>query len=386
MMKQSPFPTLGMFLRALTKALIIVLVVNALLLIAHINPIRELITLNTWDLLGRGRARLSYPSDFPNGQLPLESLFGAHMISEKPKPAGEFRVVLLGESGIAGWGVPDQDTLSAQLTRAGIAVGSKRLVAYNLAYPQPGAPRDLLILDAAIDYDPDLVIWFITPAALDNDPDIAGANRVFYNLNRNRLERLVAAYPDLLSNWYTSRAPALLDQPSGWQRYIAIQDQTLLPVWMNSLFYPFITPDLAHSDRRMGSEPVPEEARFTGDSPGFKEMPNESWNFLQVGCMHAENGGANLLLINEPMLVGSGPHSEANYNMNYQRALYDRYRKVLKSFTAQHQIAYRDLWNIIPSERFTDTPLHMDAQGYAILSAALRDVISEGAFNSSCAR
>src|SRR5438876_1197664 len=108
MMKQSPFPSITVFLRVLIKALVIVVLINAALLALHINLVRSLVVLNTWDLIGRGRARLSYPSDFQNGQLPLEALLAAHQISAGPKSQDEFRVVLLGESGIAGWGVPDQ--------------------------------------------------------------------------------------------------------------------------------------------------------------------------------------------------------------------------------------------------------------------------------------
>lgn len=386
MLKESPFPGLAVFVRVLLKALAILLVLNAVLLATGVRPIRALVTLNTWDLLGRGRARLAYPSDFQNGQLPLEALLAAHEISRGPKPPDEYRVVLIGESGIAGWGVEDEDTLAAQLTALGVEVGGRRVVAYNLAYPQPGAPRDALILDAALAHDPDLIVWFMTPAALNDSPDIAGANRVFFNLNRERLERLAAAYPDLLGGWYEAHAPALLDEPGPLERYIAIQDQDLLPVWLNSLFYPFETPDLARSERRIGSEPVPEEARYTLASPGFEPMPNDTWGFLLAGCQRARAAGADLLLVNEPMLVGGGPHADKNYNVNYGRDLYDRYREALRAYAAEHGIWYSDLWNIIPAERFTDTPLHMDAEGFAMLADALRGVVTEESSGSTCER
>src|SRR5690554_4192884 len=113
MLKESPFPGLAVFARVLLKALAILLVLNAALLATGVRPIRALVTLNTWDLLGRGRARLAYPSDFQNGQLPLEALLAAHEISRGPKPPDEYHVMLIGESGIAGWGVENADTLYA---------------------------------------------------------------------------------------------------------------------------------------------------------------------------------------------------------------------------------------------------------------------------------
>jgi hypothetical protein len=357
--------------------------VDAVLLWTDINPIRVLVNLNTWDLLGRSRARLAYPSDIQNGQLPLESLLAAHAISD-PKHPDEYRVVLLGESGIAGWGLHDEDTLAAQLTEANIRVQERRLVAYNLAYPQPSAARDLLVLDAALEYEPDLIIWFVTPAALDDSTEIIGPNRVFFDLNRERLEVIVSDHPELLTSWHMRHGPGLLISDSAWQKYVAIDDQEVLPVWLNSLFYPFFPPDLAQSDRRIGSEPVPEEAEYTDDLPGFRDMPNDTWNLLRVGCQRAEVSGASLLVVNEPMLIGSGSHSSENYNERYQRALYDRYRSVLEKFVADHGMWYADLWSVIPAENFTDTPLHADAEGYAILSASLRTVMEEGAQGLQC--
>jgi hypothetical protein len=375
---------LATFARVLGKALVIVLLANLVVLWSGVNPTRALITLNTWDMLGRGRARLAYPSDFQNGQLPLEALLAAHAISAGPKPADEYRVVLLGESGIAGWGVSDEGTLAGQLTARGVRVDDRRLVAYNLAYPQPGVARDVLILDAALDYDPDLVIWFVTPASVDDSGEVIGANRVFFGLNRARLDRLVQDYPELLRSWQDAHAPDLYAPEPVWQRWVGPRDQDLLPVWMNAQFYPFVPPDLAESDRRMGSEPVPEEARFTINSPGFHQMPNDTWTFLRAGCRIAQTEGVDLLLINEPMLIGSSGASDVNYNAQYQRALYDRYRDSLGVYAPSHGLWYADLWNTIPSARYTDTPLHADAEGYAILSAALEPLVTQDRRGSRC--
>ncbi len=383
-MKLSPFPDLTAFLRVLAKALAIVFVANFLLLWSGFNPVRAVIMLNTWDIVGHGRARLVYPSDFANGQLPLEALFATHAISVRPKPVDEYRVVLLGESGIAGWGLPDEDTLAEQLTARSIRFDGKRLIAYNLAYPQPSVARDVLILDAALGYDPNLVIWFVTPAALNNAEEVIGANRVFFDLNHLRLERLIAEYPTLLHAWYEGHRAGLFTPQPSWQRLIALRDQDLLPIWANALFYPFIPPDLAQSDRRLGGEPVPAEARYTNDSPGFERMPNETWNFLRVGCLRAQVEGVTLLLVNEPMLIGIGGHSDVNYNAHYQRALYDRYREALNVFAVHHDLWYVDLWNIIPAARYTDTPLHADAEGYAILAAALERTLSEDRQGTRC--
>ncbi len=383
MPKKSPFSSLSQLIRVLAKALIFALLLNAVVLALGVDPVRVLVRLNTYHLLGHGRERLAYPSDFRNGQLPLDALMAMHAISS-PKHPDEFRVVLLGESGIAGWGLPDEATLAAQLTGHRIRIAGNELVAYNLAYPHPSVVRDLLILDAALAYAPDLIVWFVTPSALNDAPDVSDANPVFFDLNRGQLERLARQYPDSLGEWYRLHAPALLSEEPTWLRYVAIHDQDLLPIWLNALLYPFVSPDLAVSNRRIGLEPVPEEAFYTDEHPGFYTMPNVTWQVLKVGCRHAASQGADLLLVNEPMAIGGGPYSAINYNQQYSRALYDRYRQVLAAYADEQGIGYVDLWDAIPPERFTDTVLHADAQGYAILADRLSEMWQAGIGGSDC--
>ena len=113
-------------------------------------------------------------------------------------------------------------------------------------------------------------------------------------------------------------------------------------------------------------------------------MPNPTWQFLLAGCEHATASDTDLLLINEPMLIGSSGASEVNYNANYSRDLYNLYREALPAFAADHGIRYADLWDIVPAARFTDTPLHMDGEGHGILSAAVRDLLINGNEKSTC--
>jgi hypothetical protein len=70
-----------------------------------------------------------------------------------------------------------------------------------------------------------------------------------------------------------------------------------------------------------------------------------------------------LLLVNEPIYLASGPHSDMNYNSDYERAVYDRFRTAMTAFTRDHQLHYLDLWNHLPSEEFSNTALHYNLQG-----------------------
>ncbi|HLY27502.1 MAG TPA: hypothetical protein VKQ72_14250, partial [Aggregatilineales bacterium] len=269
-----PTPSLRATLRIFGKAVALLLILNFACVALAYDPIAALTQFNTWWLVGHGRDRLVYPSDFQNGQLPMESLLRAHKLAYTPKAPDEYRVLALGESGIAGWGLPDSDTFTAQLTARGVQIGGKRVVAYNLAYPSPSVARDVLILDTALAYQPDLVIWFLSPAALDDSPEATGKNGVLFDLNRARLKRLTDTYN--LGAWFDAR----MDPESAASRLIAIHNQDSLPVWFNSLLYPFVAPDLGITNRHIGSEAIPATARYVSGQRGFETLPNDTWRFL----------------------------------------------------------------------------------------------------------
>src|SRR5258706_15012107 len=115
-MRGSPFPSLTVTVLVFVKAIVLLLILNFVCLALSFSPVDALIRFNSWWLVGHGRARLVYPSDFQNGQLPVDALVGAHALAYTPKSADEFRVVVLGESPIAGGGLRDEETLTAQLT------------------------------------------------------------------------------------------------------------------------------------------------------------------------------------------------------------------------------------------------------------------------------
>src|SRR5262249_8276686 len=126
--------------------------------------------------------------DAGNQVIPLETLLGAHEISQ-PKASDEFRVVILGDSGINGWSVGDSKTVRSYITAANETANGKHIRAYNLAYLGPSITRDLVIADAALAYQPDLIVWFVTLLGFQNrDPDRLMA------LTQARLTRLVRQF------------------------------------------------------------------------------------------------------------------------------------------------------------------------------------------------
>ncbi len=363
MMRAMPFSSLHVLLRVFAKSVALLLIANVVCLASGLDPLARLYTFNLWGLVGHGRPRLYDLHDNGVDPLPVEAMLASHAIAYTPKAPDEYRVVVLGDSAILGWNLPEDQHVSAQLTAHGLRINGKRLTAYNLAYPHPNWAKDVLILDAALRYQPDLIIWFITMIADENAQDTASTNPI-WNVNRARLRQLAREYG--LHDWYNAR---MLPEPA-WCTWIAICAPESFLAWSRAFTYPFIETrwDYTQSSR-IGSAPIPARARHViGEPSSGDQFPNDNVSFLSVGQTMANKANVALLYVNEPILIGSGPNSDVNYNYYYERALYDFNRRFIADAMRSRQAWYLDLWNAIPKERFTDTAIHMDAAGWKVVA------------------
>src|SRR5512142_1862592 len=147
--------------RVLVKGLLAFLVLQAIIvwLLPGFEPPNVYAVLN----MKRERFPLSTSSPVDDAQDlgNLDAMFAAHVVSN-PKPPDEFRVLVLGDS--AAWGLQLQpaETWPAQLDALKLKCGGKNVRVYNLSFPRSSATKDLMILDKALQYQPDLIIWSIT--------------------------------------------------------------------------------------------------------------------------------------------------------------------------------------------------------------------------------
>ena len=104
---------------------------------------------------------------------------------------------------------------------------------------------------------------------------------------------------------------------------------------------------------------------------GFKTLtPNDlAFDVLQAGVSTA--GAIPLILINEPTFISSGQNSNLRYSSFYPRWAYDQYRALLAQEAAAHQWRYLDLWDTVSPEEFTDTPVHLTAEGTNVFAESL---------------
>jgi len=120
--------------------------------------------------------------------------------------------------------------------------------------------------------------------------------------------------------------------------------------------------------------------------PDFEEksatdppMPNARWRSLAAGAEITRQHGIRLLLVNDPIFTASGLGADREYNSYYGRALYDRYRRVLRTYCQENAISYLDLWDLVPSAEFGDTPEHYTPEGNARIARAVTERLSEPA-------
>jgi hypothetical protein len=87
-------------------------------------------------------------------------------------------------------------------------------------------------------------------------------------------------------------------------------------------------------------------------------------------------GDIPLLVINEPILISSGKNSDVRYNFYYPRAAYDQYRDWMEEKAIGAPYSYADAWDLIPVDDFTNSAIHLNADGVSRLSGWMEDELS----------
>ncbi len=355
---------------------VVFLFIGANLIFAWLNPPVGKITL--YNTIFPGRYRFPYeqePQYYLAGyNAPIyedfDAMFGAHVISRK-KSENEFRVLLLGDSSTWGITVQAEDTLSEQINRFGLKTCDGRFVrVYNLGYPMPFLMRDLLILDKAMEYEPDLIVWLITLHTLESKSAetyfiLPHAERYLSLVNRYQLAplKLVEALPNRslfdqtiigkrrrLKNIFFVQAMGVAWAGTGIDNHEGFDDAA------GSGTPPDVERDFSYGRMTIGDDPAP------------------YFNGLRTDIILAGDdmaGQVPIVLVNQPMVITSGLNGEVRYNDIYPRWIYDAYRKFISEWSTTHGQSFLDFWNILPPEDFADRNFHRNASGEKRLAKQL---------------
>ena len=354
--------------RVLLKALVLFLLLNALF--AALNPLDTLGRVSLYNALIPGRLRLPYgevPQRANNLTLTnLPAMFASHLVAQ-PKAADEYRVILLGDSGIWGWLLDNPQTLAGRLNAAALrAPDGRRVVVYNLGYPSLSLTKDLLLLDRALATDPDLVVWPMTLRALAPDQQLATP---LVQENPAALRRLIHTH-DLGLN---PADPGLAD-PTFWERTIVGRRRPLADLLRLQAYG--VAWAATGIDQAPPLEVTPSQSDFEADLSwgNFTEPQPLTADFLALDVVAAGVAQADpvpVLVVNEPIYRSSGQNSDLRYNAWYPRWAYDQYRALLGQTAAAGSWRYVDVWDAIPATQFSDSPVHLTPAGTAALAERL---------------
>ncbi len=354
------------------KTAVLFVVVN--LVMVATDPLPTLGRLSAYNVVLDGRERLPYgenPAAAYNLSLyQIDAMFASHRLKGADK-GDEFRVLLIGDSSV--WGIllePDE-TLAGQINAGAFRTADGRPVrAYNLGYPTMSLTKDLLLLDYALRYDPDLVVWLVTLQSFDQ---AAQLDTAFVQNNADRVQRLIRRY-DLDQDLDDSR----FVEPDTWDKTVMGRRRALADLIRLQLYgvpwsltgidqeYP---DDYAHRSVDLAADET-----WQGYTPESFGPDVLAFDVLRAGAERA--GEVPVLFINEPIFLSQGENSDVRYNFFYPRALYDAYRSLLTAQSAEQDWQLLDLWDRIPAvDCYTDSPVHLTPECSARLAGMVGPAI-----------
>jgi hypothetical protein len=344
--------------RVLIKAICLFVLVNFLYALVG-SPISKV---SAYNVLFPGRTRLPFGivgDPYTVTVDDVDTMFSSHLIAA-PKTQNEFRVALIGDSSVWGEGLGAGQVISEQWNKMSIPCADKTIRVYNLGYPHPSVVKDLVILDKTLEYEPDMVIWFVTLNTLISqrvNPFLA-ANRErtvdvlnTYEISFNQGKALTEMKPNLFEK-------TLVGQRSHLARKIKLE--VLGVIWTATGADTNILADDDPPDFDIGEDP-----RYRGMEP-----PEEIKDLLLLSAFSAGYdlaGPLPILIVNEPMYIAQGANGRVRYNDAYPRWAYDQYREALALQARSSGWDYLDVWNAVPRRFFLDASLHLGARGERLL-------------------
>jgi hypothetical protein len=352
------------FLRAVLIRTLILLIVFATIILA-VDPARGLGKTSFYNHLFPVRER------FPYGENPqrsynmtindLDAMFASHAIA-RDKGDDEFRVFVFGDSSVWGTLLRNEETLTGLLNQQEIKTcDGRKVVFYNLGYPTISLEKDVLLLNRAMAYQPDLILW---PVTLEAFPGMNPSTSPLLDINREEVNRLFPSAENKVPNKKTlfERIQAQRRGLADWFRY-----QLYGVLWAATGIDQDLTQTWEPARRDFDLE-----STFNGREK-FDLAAELNFTPLSTGIHLA--GETPVWLVNEPILVSLGENNQLRYNFFYPRWAYDAFREGMQGKAESEGWTYFDLWDIVPEGEFTNSAIHLTPAGEKLLSNRLAENI-----------
>jgi hypothetical protein len=327
--------------------------------------------LSLYNVIFPGRERFPFGESQKGYNLSLfdlDAMFAAHILTGTPKAAGEYRVLLIGDSSVWGTLLTPEQNLAGQLNAKSISACGRTARVYNLGYPYISLLQELMILDEALHYQPDMVIWLATLESFPEDKQLTAP------LVSNNPERV----RDLIFKYELNGDPndPALNHPSTWDQTLVSRRRSLVDLFrlqMYGVLWSATGIDQFYPDNyERAQTDFEENYEFHGLKPADSLAGVLAFDVLEAG-LNAAN--VPTILVNEPILISDGVNSDIRYNFFYPRWAYDEYRLLLNGFTAQRGVPYLDLWDLVPMNQFTNSGVHLTPFGESLLADRVSEAI-----------
>jgi hypothetical protein len=344
----------------LTKSLLLFILSN--MLYALLQPVDQIANISAYNFFYPGRPRL------PFGERPdlsynltisnIDAMFASHIINASAKTDQDYRIVLIGDSSVWGYLLKPQDTLSDRINQLQVTLPNGRLVrAFNLGYPTISLTKDLLILQQAMLFEPDLIIWLVT---LEAFPRTRQLDSPILQQNPDRVIHLVRSLElqlDIPSTWDVN--------PTFWQRTIVGQRRELADIFRLQVFGVLWSATGIDQFYPEVYEPPADDLDdviiYSEMQPPVLDLHLVAFDILEAGAKLA--GDTPLLIVNEPIFRSSGKNSAIRYNFFYPRWAYDQYREQMVRLSTGSDWHYLDAWDLVAPADFTNSAIHLNTKG-----------------------
>ncbi len=323
--------------------------------------------LSLYNVIFQGRERFPFGETKESYNLSLfdvDAMFASHVLNGTPKAPHEYRVLLMGDSSVWGILLTPEQTLAGQLNASSLTACGKTVKAYNLGYPTISLTKDLMLMDQAQQYQPDLIVWLTTLEAFPKDKQFDSP--IVAN-NAERIQQLITKY-HLTANSNDSALvrPSTLDQTFVSQRR-ALADLIRLQMdgvlWSSTGIDQVYPKDYEHAQIDLDA---------SDDFHKLKTLDGAlALDVLDAGM----STSIPTVLVNEPILISNGKNSDIRYDFYYPRWAYDQYRQLLSDHAAANHWNYLDLWNIVPMHEFTNSAIHLTPAGETLLADQIAQTI-----------
>jgi hypothetical protein len=353
----------------------LVLFAAANLLLALGDPLPALGRVSAYNVIFPGRHRLPYGEDpdrsYNLSLFTLDAMFASHEVAA-PKPADEYRVLMIGDSSIWGTLLRPDETLAANINAGGYTTqDGRRVRVYNLGYPIMSLAKDLLLLDFAMRFQPDMIVWPVTLESFPYDKQLfpplvqhnPGPTRSLITDYRLRLDPNDPSFvrESLWSRTLIGRRRALAD---------------LLRLQLYGVMWSATGIDQDYpAEYDLRQEDFEVDYAFHDLQPPHLTSGDLAFDILAAG--HAVAGEVPVLIVNEPMFISRGKNSDIRYNFFYPRWAYDDYHRLLAEEAERRGWHYLDVWDALPASEFTNSAVHYTPAGSAQLGSLVGPAIVE---------